>query len=183
MSESQERSPLQIWVSAIATYNKPTVLLTGAKRWEGSPPPSHEQYAPHATWIGTDIEAGEGVHIVGDLQSLDRTTDDKFDAIFSPATLEHIERPWTAMFAMTNMLRRGGLLYLHTHQTFPLHGYPNDFYRFSTEALKTLAHDAGLSVVSAAYDGPCKIRPDEKVAVWNDAAECYLNVTMVAEKR
>ena len=183
MSELDERSPIEIWQSMMQDYDKPKILFTGAKEWEGSPPSNHKEYAPHAEWMGTDIEAGKGVHIVGDLQRLDRITDEKFDAIFSPATLEHIERPWTAMYAMTNMLRRGGLLYLHTHQTFPLHGYPHDYFRFSTEALKTLAHDAGLETIKAGYDGECKIKPHANVKVWNDAAPCYLNVTICAKKR
>ena len=183
MNTADTRSPLEIWVARIAEYAKPKILFTGAKEWEGSPPSTHKQYAPHADWYGTDIEGGRGVHIVGDLQRLDRITDEKFDAIFSPATLEHIERPWTAMYAMTNMLRRDGLLYLHTHQTFPLHGYPHDYFRFSTNALETLAHDAGLSTIKSGYDGDCKIVPHEDVATWNHAAPCYLNVTICAHKR
>lgn len=178
-----KRTPLEIWVSKLADHHKPRILLTGAKQWDGSPPSNHRQFCPHAEWIGTDIEPGRGVHIVADLQSIDRVIDEKFDAIFSPATLEHIERPWTAMYAMTNLLKRHGLLYLHTHQTFPLHGYPSDFFRFSKEALKTLAHDAGLETIKAGYDGECKIVPPPECKIWNDAAPCFLNVTICAEKR
>lgn len=162
--------------------DRQSVLLTGAKVWEGSVNPDHSQHYPSADWIGTDIEGGNGVDIVADLQRIDecgRT----FDAVFSPATLEHIERPWVAVIAMGRVLKPGGVLFIHTHQTFPLHGYPFDFFRFSTSALRTLCFDAGLEVVEAGYDNPCTIVPPSSVAVWNRHAESYLNVSVCAVKQ
>ena len=40
-------------------------------------------------------------------------------------------------------LKVGGLIYIQTHQSFPLHGYPHDYFRFSREALASLfgTHD------------------------------------------
>ncbi len=158
------------------------ILLTGAKVWAGSVNPKHSEHVPHANWIGTDIEGGPGVEIVSDLSTIDQQTGRKFDGVFSPATLEHIERPWCAVIAMANVLKPGGILFIHTHQTFPLHGYPSDHFRFSTEALRTMCFDAGLEVLAAGYDNPCTITPPPSVEVWNVAAEAFLNVNVCARK-
>lgn len=174
-------NPLSEFKSRVGNMEgKPSVLLTGAKPWEGSQHPDHSLKVPNAEWIGTDIEPGEGVDIVADLQRIHEVTDRRFDAVFSPATLEHIERPWVAIHAMREVLKPGGVLYLQTHQTFPLHGYPNDYFRFSIEALKTMCFDSRLEVVASGYDGPCVITPTPAIPVWNPAAESFLNVTVCA---
>lgn len=175
-------TPLDRFKIQMANVTPCRILLTGAKVWEGSVNPDHSAHVAHAEWIGTDIEAGGGVAIVSDLCRIHEATDERFDAVFSPATLEHIERPWVAMHAIGQVLKPGGTLYLHTHQTFPLHGYPSDHFRFSTEALRTMCYDSGLAVLDAGYDNPCTITPPPGVAVWNTVAESYLNVTICAVK-
>lgn len=158
------------------------ILCTGAKVWDGSVNPDHSRHVAHAEWVGTDIEGGDGVDIKCDLQRIDRDQDERFDGVFSPATLEHIERPWVAVIAMANVLKPGGILYIQTHQTFPIHGYPSDYFRFSEEAMKTMCYDAGLETVSSGYDGPCTITPPPSCKVWNTLAQAYLNVTICAVK-
>ena len=39
------------------------------------------------------------------------------------------------MDAMYKSLKSEGVLFLQTHQTFLIHGYPSDYFRFTTEAL------------------------------------------------
>lgn len=176
-------SPLEVWKRRIADeFDSTDVLVTGAKPWEGSPPEDHSHYAPHCNWVGTDIASGPGVEIVGDLQRLHSLTERRFGGIFSPATLEHIERPWTAMYSIGQLLLPGGLLYLQTHQTFPLHGYPNDYFRFSKEALETMVWDAGLQTLESGYEFPCKITPPPEVTRWNHGAASFLNVCICAQK-
>ena len=82
---------------------------------------------------------------------------------------------------MAQMLQSGGVLYIQTHQTFPLHGYPHDYYRFSEQALRSLCRDSGLVTLAAGYDGPCTITP-ANCPVWNPVAEAFLNVTICATK-
>lgn len=173
---------LNQWVKYIE-INTPRgrILLTGFHAQQGTVNLDYFGYAKNAKWITTDIE-GDDVDIRADLHSIDRHVGD-LNGIFSPATLEHIERPWVAMSAMSRSLKVGGALFLHTHQTFPLHGYPNDYYRFSVEALKSLCFDAGLNVLSASYDNPCIIKPPKNVTVWNRDAASYLNVSIFAVKK
>lgn len=175
-------TPLDIWKRCVNEKSgSPEALLCGAKRWPDSSDLDHRQHCQKAQWTTTDIIGGDGVDIVEDLQTLWKSCNNKFDGIFCPAVLEHIERPWVAMYSMSQLLKPGGLLYIQTHQTFPLHGYPNDYYRFSEQALRSLCFDAGLNVLSAGYDGPCTITP-AVCPVWNPVAEAFLNVTICAAK-
>jgi len=176
------KHPLQYFRELTAQMDRPRILLTGAKVWPGSINPDHSQHAPNGEWIGTDIEGGEGVSIVSDLQTI-HETGEQFDAAFSPATLEHIERPWVAMWSMTQVVRPGGVVYVHTHQTFPVHGYPSDYFRFSTSAMRTLCFDAGLDVLACEYDNPCTIVPPPGLAGWNYVAEAWLNVNTCAIRK
>lgn len=183
MDTAAERTPLDEWKLRLAVMtHRPSILLCGAKRWGGSHDADHRRHVARADWTTTDIAAGDEVDIVADLQTIHETTDRRFDGIFCPAVLEHIERPWCAMYAMSQILAPNGALYIQTHQTFPLHGYPNDFYRFSTEALRSLCQDAGLHVLASGYDGPCTITPTGECAVWNPIAMSFVNVTICAVK-
>lgn len=179
----QTKSPLDEWKLYVAVVpHRPTILLCGAKQWDDSPVVDHRRHFPLGDWVTTDIEAGDGVDLVHDLQNMWQETDRKFDGIFCPAVLEHIQRPWTAVHSMAQMLLPGGVLYIQTHQTFPLHGYPNDHFRFSTDALETLCRDSGLDPVFSGYDGPCTITPGGDATRWNVVAEAWLNVTICAQK-
>ena len=178
-----EESPLTVWKKQVSNIPNCKVLCTGTKIWPGSVNPVHSNHLPEATWKGTDIEGGEGVDIVADLHNIHEIVGrDSFDAIFSPATLEHVQRPWVALRSMAQVLRPGGGLFIQTHQTFPLHGYPHDYFRFSVEALITLCSDAGLRTIGYAYENPCTITPPSEVTVWNHVAESYLNVCITAVK-
>lgn len=177
-----EQTAQQEFINQMSRRERPDILLTGAKPWPGTVAAEYRQHIRNATWFGTDIEGGQGVDIVGDLQAIDKVTAQRFDGIFCPATLEHIERPWCAVTAMGAALKPGGWLYIQTHQTFPLHGYPSDYFRFSTAALRTLVYDAGLVTVMSHHDGPCSIVPPAGHAVWNVEAEAFLNSCIVARK-
>lgn len=160
----------------------PEILLCGAAPWDGNKSPDHTLHFCNAKWTTTDIEAGNGVDIVGDLQTLWQRCTRRFDGIFCQSVLEHIERPWTAIHSMSQLLRRGGLLYIGTHQTFPLHGYPKDYFRFSTDALIVMATDSGLTPEVWGYDNPCTITPATDITGWNPIAKSFLGVSICARK-
>lgn len=177
-----DKTPLDVWKLHLAVMvETPKILLCGAKQWFGSHDPDHRRHCVRANWRTTDIMQGDEVDIVCDLQNINNVTSEKFDGIFCPATLEHIERPWVALYATSQLLKPKGVLYIQTHQTFPLHGYPHDYFRFSRQALETLCFDSGLNTLKSGYDGPCTITPVGE-CIWNPLAESFLNVTICAIK-
>ena len=104
------------------------------------------------------------------------------------AVFEHLERPWIAAQEVARTLQPGGIFVIATHQTFPLHGFPNDFFRFSKEALTLILADAGLEVIDCSYEGRCKILPPKtlvnpiQVDQWNENYPSYILVSAVGRK-
>jgi hypothetical protein len=75
-----------------------------------------------------------------------------------------------------------GLVFVQTHQSFPLHAYPNDYFRFSREALAGLfGTTMGCEVVATDYDFPAVIYSRREPET--NRALAYLNTMLWAEKR
>ena len=117
----------------------------------------HRDWVPHASeFLGTDIEAGPDVDVVADLHRLsDVVGSERFDVIISASTFEHLKYPTLAAHELMKALKVGGQIYVQTHQSFPLHGYPNDYFRFSQDALASLfGTRMGFEVIATNYDFP-----------------------------
>ena len=89
---------------------------------------------------------------------------ERFDVILSASTFEHLKYPGLAAHELLKTLTVGGLLFVQTHQSFPLHGYPSDYFRFSREALASLfGTTMGFEVVATGYDFPARdLRPPDR---------------------
>jgi SAM-dependent methyltransferase len=140
-------------------------------------------------YLMADVEAGADVDVIADVHNLPQDWTNRFNALVAVAVFEHLERPWIAAKEVARVLAPGGWCYISTHQTFPLHGYPSDFFRFSKEALTLIFEDAGLNVAEVGYQFRTKISvPDEIVPstyheAWNAAFPSYMAVNLFAEKR
>jgi SAM-dependent methyltransferase len=139
-------------------------------------------------YVMTDIVGGADVDVVADVHHLPQHWSGRFSAAIAVAVFEHLQRPWIAARELARVLRPGGLCYIATHHTFPLHGYPEDFYRFSKEGLRLIFEDVGLIVIAVGYEHRCKIIapsaivPPEGIEAWNESFPSYLNVHLVGRK-
>jgi SAM-dependent methyltransferase len=143
---------------------------------------------PRSNYLMADVEAGADVDVIADLHALPQDWANRFNAVMAVAVFEHLERPWIAAREVARVLVPGGFCYISTHQTFPLHGYPSDFFRFSKEALALIFRDAGMHVSECAYEHRAKITaPNEFIALsyqdeWNATFPSYMVVNLFAEK-
>ena len=137
-------------------------------------------------FVGMDIHPSEAVDVVGDAHALSRVVGrGSFDAVFSIAVLEHLAMPWIVAAEINRTLRAGGLTYHMTHQTWPVHETPNDFWRFTDEALKVLFGPAhGFEVVAAGMAERLKLYSHErtKTSAQLPFAPAYQSVYIVARK-
>jgi ubiquinone/menaquinone biosynthesis C-methylase UbiE len=94
------------------------------------------------------MREGPGVDRVLDLHALD-LPDGTAGTVVCVDTLEHVEHPRTAVEEMHRILAPGGLLILSSVFDFPIHGYPNDFWRFTPEGFRSLLVPFAASLVSS----------------------------------
>lgn len=135
-----------------------------------------------------DIKAGDDVDIVANLHALPPEWTNRYDICIANAVFEHLERPWIAAKEIARILAPGGVCHISTHQTFPLHGYPSDFFRFSTDALALIFKDAGLEVIAVGYANrtkiilPPELLPAHNLDAWNEQFPSYALVALTAIK-
>lgn len=79
----------------------------------------------------------------------------KFDAVVSDQVLEHVEgNPQHAIDELFRVLKPGGLALHTTCFINPVHGCPNDFWRFSPEGLRLLAATRGEIIDANGWGNP-----------------------------
>jgi hypothetical protein len=132
--------------------------------------------------LGTDIEAGVDVDFIADVHRLTAVTgEERFDIILSEAGFEHFKYPHLAAFEVIRALRVEGLLFVQTHQTFPIHAVPFDYFRFSREALAGLfGTKMGFEVIATSYASPAAIY--SRVDRYGHKAPAFLHVNLVGRK-
>jgi SAM-dependent methyltransferase len=90
------------------------------------------------------VEANHPEH---DFRAL-RQDSESVDFCVSDQVLEHVEgSPFTAFRESARVLRPGGFICHTTCFINPIHAAPKDFWRFTPDALRLLAEDAGCRVV------------------------------------
>lgn len=104
------------------------------------------------SFTGTDFRAGPGVDRVEDLRSLSYP-DDAVGTALCLETLEHCEDPTAAGRELARVVAPGGLCLVSTPLLLGIHGYPNDFFRYTPEGLRAVLGDFD-SVWSAGIGDP-----------------------------
>jgi hypothetical protein len=140
---------------------KLTLLELGARLVGPESKDKRQTFHGAGRYIGMDVHPGPMVDIVGDAHELSALTGAAaLDAIYSVSVLEHLECPWIVAQEMNRALKTGGLVFHSTLHSWPLHEEPNDFWRFSDEALKVLFGPRfGFEVIGASMMNPVNIYP------------------------
>jgi hypothetical protein len=141
----------------------------------------HCWFSNYSVYHGTDIELGIDVDFVADVHSLSNVIgEESYDVIISCSSFEHFKYPHLAAFEISKSLKIGGCVFIQTHSCFPLHAYPYDYFRFSTEALcGCFGTKNGISIKSSDYDFPAQI-VSERIPTMQGIS--FLNVNMFGIK-
>lgn len=112
-------------------------------------------------YVGFDVMHGPNVDVVGDAHQLSKHfTPGRFDFIFSNSTFEHLVMPWRVVLEMNQVLKLGGVVTINTHQTWPTHDEPWDFFRFSKHAWRGLFNlETGFEIIQSAQGLPAHVVP------------------------
>ena len=167
----------------LKTTKNAKVLEIGTMRSNPNIATHHGKYLPKdAIHVKSDAFNGIDVDIVSDAENLKEFDSETFDAIICISTLEHISRPWKAIEQFYRVLKPSGHVLVESHQSFPLHGYPQDYFRFSTDAYNVMGQDVGFEIVDFGYSYPAVITPPKEITIWNTLAPVFLNSSVVYKK-
>ena len=168
-----------------------TVLEMGARAVGSMTQGWRSRYEPECRYLGLDVHPGPGIDIVADVHALTASVaPGSLDGVFSVAVLEHLAAPWLAAAEINRALRMGGETVHVTHQSWPLHETPNDFFRMSDQALRSLFGPmTGFEVVACGMAFPVAIVPPAELrhADWltipfgRGFAQSYIRARKVAE--
>lgn len=150
----------QSWENFIARLEQfptGTVLEIGARA--RSAITRQHRIPDRLSYLGLDILPGPNVDVVGDAHELGRLfPKQRFVAVFSTSVFEHLAMPWKVALELNRVLEPGGIVYTSTHQTWPPHEEPWDFWRFSAHSWRTLFNAAtGFEVLEAVVGEPARV--------------------------
>lgn len=179
----QDQVPRQVLMSEVKKMKAPAVLEMGTR--------VQEQGSTHRKkWFNgisdvqytlTDYTEGRDVDVVSDAHFLSRDIGlESQDVIMCMSVFEHLKYPFVASHEILKTLKVGGVAYIKTHQTYHLHGYPSDYFRFSRQAMKALfPPEMGCEVLVDFFEGDCDIFSYRTGVMPN---ESYLNVGIIVKK-
>ena len=94
-------------------------------------------------YIGIDLPSGNYVDQLISASTIDQVFGaESFDVVICTEMLEHAEDWKSAINNMKTVLKRNGLLFLTTRSKgFPLHCFPDDYWRFEIHDMKKIFMD------------------------------------------
>jgi len=130
--------------------------------------PGQEQLAnlrdffPGKSFVGIDIRSGPGVDRVADVEAMP-FADHSFGTVIAMSAFEHVRKFWKGFEEVRRVLRPDGVLLVSIPFNVRVHNYPNDYWRFTPEALEVMLEDYPQKIVG--WHGP----DDRPENVWGIA--------------
>ena len=106
---------------------------------------------PGKIYIGCDMQTGPGVDRLEDIHKLSFPSGEVGTFILAD-TLEHVADPRRAMHEIHRCLRDDGVVIYSSVMHFPVHAFPNDYWRFTPEAFRALAAEFPRAMIL--FSGP-----------------------------
>lgn len=129
------------------------IVEFGALQVESHQPSDLRPLFPGREYVGTDFRAGPGVDRVEDLRALG-FPDGEVGTAICLETLEHVEDPMQAGRELARVVRAGGAAIVSVPMLVGVHGYPNDYFRFTPEGLRAvLSGFDDVHVLGVGFDG------------------------------
>ena len=108
---------------------------------------------PGHEYLGVDVRPGPGVDQMADVQDLP-FPDRSVGTVLAMNTFEHVPQFWRGLTEVYRVLRPDGVLLMSSPFYFHIHAYPNDYWRFTPEALKLMLADYRQLLIG--WQGPSR---------------------------
>lgn len=146
-----------LFVKSVAHALKGPVLEVGSRDYGNTQ--DFRTLFPGADYVGIDMQAGKGVDLVLDLTddfaSLDASLGGRrFGTIICMSVLEHCSNPFKMAHNMEKLLDEGGVLIVSVPFVWELHGFPDDYWRFTPSGIRVLFPSLDFNALpGSAYSG------------------------------
>jgi SAM-dependent methyltransferase len=110
-------------------------------------------------YVGLDFRAGPGVDCVASVEALPQR-DASVGTVLALSTFEHVQQFWRGFDEVHRVLRPDGVFVVASPFYFHVHAYPNDYWRFTPEALDFLLEPYRVRILG--WHGP----PRRMANVW-----------------
>lgn len=117
-----------------AFARKGRTLIVGSHVYEGR----EDDRARYKHAVGVDMIPGPGVDVVHDMEEPLPAGLGTFAHAECFSVLEHSRRPWLLAANIERLLESGGTLWVTVPWMWRRHGYPSDYFRFTTEGIKAI---------------------------------------------
>lgn len=97
-------------------------------------------------WLRVDMQDSECTDLILDLteHGADWGREDQFGSCVCAEVLEHVTHPNTFLQNVWSMLRPGAWIVITSPFAFPVHGFPDDYWRFTPSGMQLLLKNAGF---------------------------------------
>lgn len=148
-----------IFLDAIGKRTNAKLIELGSRARSGNT--YRHMFHSGIDYVGVDISEGPNVDVVADAHNLPDDLAESFDFAYSVSTFEHFLMPWKVALELNKVLRVGGMAYIQSHASWPIHDEPWDFFRFSKYAWVGLFNIyTGFEVVCANHNIKASIVPE-----------------------
>ncbi len=129
------------WVKKNADIVLGPILEVGSKDYGHTP--DYRSLFPNFEYIGVDIAEGKGVDCVLNLMDEFKSINEKlgrkkFKTAICNSLLEHCLNPFKVSHNLELLLDQDGIVFVSVPFAWRIHGYPSDYWRFTSEAVKVL---------------------------------------------
>ena len=92
---------------------------------------------PGKEYVGVDMRQGIGVDQILNLHKIN-LPQESVGTVICLDTLEHVEYPHRALEEIHRVLKPDGIAIISSVMYFPIHDHPDDYWRFTPEAFRSL---------------------------------------------
>jgi SAM-dependent methyltransferase len=134
--------------AAVETFDFPEPILeVGSFQVAGQQEIAElRRFFPGRKYVGIDMRQGPGVDSVENVEQLPRA-DRSVGSVLALNTFEHVEHFWRGFDEIQRVLRLDGLLLVSCPFHLHIHAYPNDYWRFTPEAFRSLLQRMPTKIV------------------------------------
>ena len=110
------------------------------------------RFFPGKDYLGCDLVKGAGVDRLENLE-FSRFAPNSIGTVLALETFEHVQHPWEAVKEIYRILKPGGSVLISIPFHFPVHFFPDDYWRMTTSGLEALLKTAGFTEITVSDSG------------------------------